>query len=296
MNANFLFVFKNIRNILVVLAGNALYALAVVTFILPGGIITGGTTGLALAADRFLHIPVTAFVFSFNLVMFAAGALILGKKFALTTLVSTFFYPAALAFWQRFPILSHVTGDHMLCTVFGGLMIGAGIGIVIRVGASTGGMDIPPLILNKKFGLPVSVLLYGFDFLILLLQMTFSDPEQSLYGILLVITYTFVLDKVLVIGLHQAKAEIVSQRYDKIRHAIIHQLDRSCTLLEACTGYLKVEQPVVMTVVSRRELNRLNQLVMEIDPEAFLIISGVNEVRGLGFTRQKVYRQEPPQS
>ena len=287
---------KSVRNVLVVLAGNALYALAVVAFILPSGIITGGTTGLALSAEHFLHIPVTAFVFSFNLIMFAAGALILGKKFALTTLISTFFYPAALAFWQRFPILSHMTDDHMLCTVFGGLMIGAGIGIVIRVGASTGGMDIPPLILNRKFGLPVSVLLYAFDFLILIAQMFFSDAEQILYGILLVIIYTFVLDKVLVIGLHQAKAEIVSHRYEEIRLAIIHQLDRSCTLLDACTGYLKIDQPVVMTVVSRRELNRLNRLVMEIDPKAFLIISGVNEVRGLGFTLQKVYRQAPPES
>lgn len=79
---------KSVRNVLVVLAGNALYALAVVAFILPSGIITGGTTGLALSAEHFLHIPVTAFVFSFNLIMFAAGALILGKKFALTTLIS----------------------------------------------------------------------------------------------------------------------------------------------------------------------------------------------------------------
>ena len=284
---------KNIRNVLAVLAGNALYALAVAAFILPGGIITGGTTGLALSAGRLLRIPVPAFVFSFNLIMFVAGALILGKKFALTTLISTFFYPAVLAFWQRFPILSHATDDPMLCTVFGGLMLGAGIGIVIRVGASTGGMDIPPLILNKKFGLPVSAMLYGFDFLILIAQMFFSNAEQILYGILLVLIYTFVLDRVLVIGLHQSKAEIVSRRYEEIRQAILRQLDRSCTLLDACTGYLKVDQPVVMTVVSRRELTRLNRLVMEIDPEAFLILSDVNEVKGLGFSLQKVYRQPP---
>ena len=290
MNANFLSVFKNIRNILVVLAGNALYALAVVTFILPGGIITGGTTGLALAADRFLHIPVTAFVFSFNLVMFAAGALILGKKFALTTLVSTFFYPAALAFWQRFPILSHVTGDHMLCTVFGGLMIGAGIGIVIRVGASTGGMDIPPLILNKKFGLPVSVLLYGFDFLILLLQMTFSDPEQSLYGILLVAVYTLVLDKVLVAGSARTQVKVVSPRYEEIREGILRELDRGCTLLSAETGFLGNRWPMVVTVVSGRELHRLTRRGQELDPGAFLVGSRGSEVRGRGFSLGKVHR------
>ncbi len=86
------------------------------------------------------------------------------------------------------------------------MMIGAGIGIVIRAGASTGGMDIPPLILKKLFHLPVSATLYVFDFSILVLQMFFSDIEESLYGILLVMIYTFVLDKVLVIGTHQARA------------------------------------------------------------------------------------------
>ena len=129
-------ILKNIRNIVFILAGNTIYALAIVTFLLPSGIITGGTTGLALTAQHYLHIPISAFVFVFNLVMFVTGAIVLGKKFALTTILSTFWYPIALTFWQRFPVLSHITQDAMLCTIFGGLMIGAGMGIVIRVGAS----------------------------------------------------------------------------------------------------------------------------------------------------------------
>lgn len=109
----------------------------------------------------------------------------------------------------------------MLCTILGGMMIGAGIGIVIRAGASTGGMDIPPLILKKLFHLPVSATLYVFDFSILILQMFFSDIEESLYGILLVMIYTFVLDKVLVIGTHQARADIVSSHYEEIRRQFL---------------------------------------------------------------------------
>lgn len=286
-------ILKNIRNVVFILAGNTIYALAIVTFLLPSGIITGGTTGLALAAQHYLHLPISAFVLVFNLAMFLIGAAVLGKKFALTTILSTFSYPVALAFWQQFPFLSHITSDSMLCAIFGGLMIGAGMGIVIRVGASTGGMDIPPLILKKKFGLPVSVTLYLFDFLILICQMFFSNIEQILYGLLLVLIYTVVLDKVLVIGLHQAKVEIVSSHYEEIRHAVFHRLDRGCTLLNATTGYLKKDQPVIMTIVSRREMIQLNQLVMEIDPKAFMVISGVNEVRGLGFTLQKVHRESP---
>ena len=154
-------------------------------------------------------------------------------------------------------------------------------------------MDIPPLILKKLFHLPVSATLYVFDFSILILQMFFSDIEESLYGILLVMIYTFVLDKVLVIGTHQARADIVSSHYEEIRQAIFTRLDRGCTLLNATTGYLQTDQPVLMTVVSRREMAALNQLVMEIDPHAFLIISDANEVKGSGFTSTKIHKKNP---
>lgn len=284
---------KLIRNVLLILAGNTIYALSVVAFLLPSGIITGGTTGLGLSTQHYFNIPLNVFVFGFNLTMFLLGALVLGKKFALTTLISTFFYPVALTFWQQFPIISSLTDDSMLCTVLGGLMIGAGIGIVIRAGASTGGMDIPPLILKKKLGISVSVSLYVFDVCILIGQMFFSNVEEILYGILLVMIYTFVLDKVLVIGKHQARVDIVSSRFEDIRQAIFDRLDRGCTLLRATTGYLKNDQPVLMTIVSRREMAALDQLVMDIDPDAFLVISDANEVRGPGFTKKKIHREQP---
>lgn len=284
---------KNMRNLFCILAGNAFYALGIVTFLLPGGLITGGTTGLALTAEHYLGIPIPAFVFVFNLLMFVLGAFILGKAFALTTFVSTFFYPVALAFWQRFPVLSHLTSEPVLCTVFAGLIIGVSIGIVIRAGASTGGMDIPPLILKKKLGLSVSVTLYVFDLLILICQMTFSNAEQILYGILLVFIYTMVLDRVLVIGLRRTKVEIISSLHEEIRSAITKRIDRGCTIYRAQTGFLRVEQPVVMTIVSNRELVHLNRLVMDIDPKAFMVISDVSEVRGRGFSMQKDYVEIP---
>ena len=284
---------KNLFRVFLILFGNALYSLAIVAFILPSGIITGGTTGLALASAHWFHTPITAFVLCFNILTFLLGLFVLGWKFAATTLLSTFFYPILLAFWQQFPALSSLTDDAMLCTILGGMMIGVGIGVVIRAGASTGGMDIPPLILKKLFHLPVSATLYVFDFSILILQMFFSDIEESLYGILLVMIYTFVLDKVLVIGTHQARADIVSSHYEEIRQAIFTRLDRGCTLLNATTGYLQTDQPVLMTVVSRREMASLNQIVMEIDPHAFLIISDANEVKGSGFTSTKIHKKNP---
>ena len=275
-----------------ILLGNTVYALGIVMFVLPSGLITGGTTGLALTAEHFLHIPVSVFVFLMNLCMFLLGAAVLGMKFALTTLVSSFYYPIILGIFQKIPALSNLTREPMLAAVFGGLMIGFGIGSVIRAGASTGGMDIPPLILKKKFGLPVSVMLYVFDVTILVLQMFFSDKEQILYGILLVMIYTVVLDKVLLIGTSQTQVKIISRKYMEINEKIIHELDRGSTLIHATTGFMKQEQPMVMTVISNRELGTLNRLVMETDPQAFMIVGNVNEVKGRGFTQEKGYREE----
>ena len=164
-------------------------------FILPNNLITGGTTGLALFGQYMFHIPITAFVYVFNIAMFLLGAWVLGKAFALTTILSTFEYPFFLSILQLLSSrVGPLTDDRMLATLFAGAGIGIGLGLVIQAGASTGGMDIPPLVIEKKLGFPVSVSLYLFDFCILILQIFISDREQVLYGILLVVLYTVILD------------------------------------------------------------------------------------------------------
>ena len=189
-----------LRKLALILLGNTIYALAVTMFILPNGLITGGTTGLALIFYHQFGIPITLLVAAFNFAMFILGAMLLGKAFALSTIVSSFYYPLILGLFQKTTFLQDMTSDHMLSAIYAGIMIGISIGMVIKAGASTGGMDIPPLILNKKFGLSVSVIMYGIDFAILLSQMLFANKEQVLYGILLVFIYTVVLDKVLLLG------------------------------------------------------------------------------------------------
>lgn len=280
---------KQLEHILWILAGNTAYALAVTIFILPNGLITGGSTGLALFFYHQFGVPIQAFVTVFNVGMFLVGAAVLGKKFALTTVISTFYYPFILSVFQGIPALGKMTGDNLLAVIFAGLMIGGGIGVVIRAGASTGGMDIPPLVLNKKLGWPVSVTLNVMDTGILLLQMVFSDREMVLYGILLVLIYTGVLNKVLLLGQARMQVKIVTERYEEINQAIASQLDRGVTLFKSRTGHLKRDGYVVMSVVNNRELVQLNQLIQTIDPQAFIVIHQVNEVRGRGFTLKKKY-------
>ena len=278
------------RNILLVLLGNALYALAVDMFVLPCGLITGGTTGLALATRYWLDVPVAGFVLVSNIIMFVVGAVAMGRWFAFNTALSTFCYPLFLDLFARIPGIDGFTRDPMLGTVFAGVLIGVAIGLVIGAGASSGGMDIPPIVLNKYFGLPVGAVMYLLDFLILIGQMVFADKEQILYGILLVLLYTVILEKVSVLGHSKIQVKILSEKNDDIRRIILRVLDRGCTVLHAQTGYTGAERDMLLTVVTNRELAKLNHLVLETDPQAFIVISSVNEVHGRGFTLQKIYK------
>jgi len=282
----------NFKKLCMILLGNTAYAFGVVLFVLPGGLITGGTTGLSLILEYAFGISVEATVAVFNISMFVLGAMILGKAFALTTIISSFYYPFIFSLLSRMLEGVMLTDDNMLMTVFAGLLIGAGIGLVIRCGASTGGMDIPPLVLNKKTGIPVSVLMYSFDIIILGGQMIFANKEQILYGMLMVLIYTVVLDKFLVAGRSQMQVKVISKEYEKIRIMIQTHLDRGCTLMPIEGGYSRENGFAVLSVMSGRELAKMNMLVMEIDPKAFIVINQVNEVRGRGFTLEKRYRSE----
>ena len=275
--------------ILTILVGLTCYAIGTALFVLPTDMIAAGTTGLALLAEHYWGISLSGFVAVFNVLMFLLGLIELGKEFALSTLIATFYYPFALD--QAIRVVGdHVfTEDPMLCAVFAGLMIGFYLGIVIQAGASTGGMDIPPLVLKKRVGIPVSVSMYAFDFVILLTQLTFRDKEKILYGLIMVMIYTVVLDKVLMMGARQMQVKIVSGQYERISALIQEKLDRGVTLLYIEGGHSGQPSKAVLTVVSPRELARLNSLVTEVDENAFMIISQVGEVHGRGFTLMKKY-------
>lgn len=277
----------SLKRIMWVLIGNTIYSCGIAAFVLPNDLITGGTTGIALILEHYFGLPIGLSVAIFNIVMFILAILILGKSFALTALISTFYFPWILSQFQKVQFIQNMTDDFLLGSIFAGLMLGLGVGFVIRAGASTGGMDIPPLILNKKFGLPVSIGLYVFDFTILIIQMSFRDKERILYGILLVLIYSTLVDKVLLMGKTQMQVKIISDHYEEINKVIQEKLDRGSTFFKTESGYLRKDSFAIMTVVSSRELPKLNELVLEIDKQAFIVINQVNEVMGRGFTLHK---------
>lgn len=283
-------------SLLMLLLGNTVYALAVKCFLLPANLISTGTTGLALVANHLLGIPLTAFIFSFNVAMLLVGWKFLGKSFAMTTVFSSLYYPLALEVLDRLLGNVLVTQDVLLNTLFAGLGIGLGLGIVLRAGASTGGMDIPPLVLKKFFRIPVSASLWGFDLLILLSQMGYHPLEDLLYGIILLFATSATLNKVMLMGTSRTEVKIVSPRSEEIREAILSRVDRGVTILHGEGGFLRQDTEVILSIVSNHELPKIEHLARSIDPECFMVVSQVTEVWGSGFSGAKrhLQRQSKP--
>lgn len=280
---------KKLVNLLMVFAGNLIYAFAVAMFILPTNLMSCGTTGIALFLNHYLGIPVSGFVLVFNVVMLALGWLILGRGFAATTVFSSFCYPVLLEIMRRLLGESGMTDSLLLNALFGGICLGVSLGIVIRAGASTGGMDIPPLILNRLFRIPVSVTLWSFDFCILLLQMSFHTGEDLLYGILMTLAVSVTMNRVMLMGTSRTEIKIVSQEAERIRQGILSQVDRGVTVLHGEGGYLRSDTEVLLSVVSNHEVPKIEQLARSVDPSCFMIVSRVTEVWGRGFTYGKKY-------
>lgn len=158
---------KNLETILGVLIGNALLAFTVAAFLVPHGIIMGGATGIGLTISHYLPIQLSLIILIVNACLFLLGAVTLGKKFVITTIASTFLYPACLTVMQEIPGITALTDNIMLATLYGGAFLGLGVGMIVRVGSSTGGTDILALVLNKWLHVSVAVLMYIVDFVVL---------------------------------------------------------------------------------------------------------------------------------
>lgn len=279
---------KSIKKFLFIVFGNALLAIGGAAFVVPNGLISGGVTGIGLILQNFFHLPVDIGVMIAEVALFLLGAVVMGKAFAATIILSTVLYPTFFSLFGKIQFLTSLTDDKLMAAIYAGLFTGAGIGLVIKVGGSTGGMDIPPIILNHWFGLSIPLMISVGDITLLLIQAIYSSSEQVLYGILFVLLTSLVMDKFLIMGQKQTQVMIVSPKYEQINQMIHEKIDRGSTLIHATTGLRKSEQPVVMTVISNRQLSALNNLVLEIDPQAFVVASEVNEVKGRGFTLNKV--------
>lgn len=286
---------KHMNTVFGVLVGNAILAFTVAAFIVPHGVIMGGATGIGFTIAHYVPVDLSIIIFIVNSILFVLGAAVLGKKFAVATIASTFIYPTFLSIVQKIPGIDGLTDNLMLATLYAGALLGVGIGLIVRVGSSTGGTDIVALVLNKWFHIPVAGLLYVIDFLVLGGQVFFSDTEQIMYGVLMLVLETAILNKVMLLGQSQIQLFIISEEYEHIREKMLKELDAGVTMVHIETGYGQENRKGVLCVIPNRKLYSVKELVQAIDPKAFITITQINEVRGRGFTMERVGFEEIPQ-
>lgn len=267
--------------------GNVILAFSIAAFVVPHGIIMGGVTGIGIFLTHFLPVDMALLVLILNLLALLLGAVVLGKKFVLTTVASSLLYPILLGLIERIPNISAMTNNPLLAALFAGGLIGISLGMVMRVGASTGGTDVINLVLHKWFHLPVAVFLYLIDIPILCGQMIFSQPEQILYGIVMLVVETYALNQVMLLGQSQIQVFVISSRYEEIRRKILVELEAGATMVMIENGCSRQPRLGVLCVIPPRKLYAAKELIQSVDPAAFITITQIKEVRGQGFTLER---------
>lgn len=264
------------------LVGNLLLAFGVAYFIIPNNILSGGVAGLAIAISPLLKIEVDTLILVIIGLTFILGILFLGKEFALKTLTSSILYPALLKIMGV--IEYQVPLDPLLASLYGGLIMGAGIGLVFRAGASTGGMDIPPLILQKYTKVKVHTWIMIIDGLTILLGMATFGLNSVLIGLISTYSMSKSMNAIQTLGGQQAKQVfIITDKLEEVLEMILETLDRGATLIDGKGGYTNQEKQLIMTILMTKQYAQLEKTVKEIDENAFLIVSDVTEVHGDGF-------------
>lgn len=281
-------VLNTVRAALLITLGALIYALSFVWCFDPNGIAFGGVTGLAQIVNKFFPaIPVGVTVIVFNIPLFLLGWKLIGGKLLLSSLYAMFI--ASVFIDILTPLYDWQPMDPLLACIFGGLLLGASMGVIFLQGATTGGTDLAARLLKLKLAwLPMGKLLMGVDLgVIVLVALAFRTLNTALYGLVALYISTLAMDGILY-GLDNAKvAYIISDKNEEICSAIVHDLERGVTILHGQGAYTGADKKVLMCAFKQKEIAAIKAAVKEIDPDAFLIVCNAHEVLGDGFRQYK---------
>ena len=274
----------HVKTVASVILGNALLAFAICAFVVPNNFMLGGSTGIALALQNWLPLRLSVLSAIINGSLFLLGWLFMGRQFAAASLLSTIVYPIIMALFELLPIGTLFGEDRLTCAIFCSLLAGLGVGIVIRAGGSTGGMDIPPCILQKYKGIPVGVSLMFFDTAVVLLQVCLYGLNGILHSLLIILLMSITVNQTVVAGEKKVQTIIISPAYQQIRQVILEQLDSGVTMLDIETGYEAKPQKAVFCIAYAKKHPAIREAALRIDPRAFIVTSEVKNVNGRGYT------------
>ena len=280
---------RNLANLSLVILGSIIMAIGYSLFLIPHHFVPGGVSGIAMIINFFTRLPLGILIMVLNIPVFIVGIKIMGRKYGLRSLLGMVISSLLIDFFNQVVGLKSATDDPILAAIYGGFMLGVGLGLVFRGRASTGGSDILGQILNRWTGMSVGIAIMLIDFFIISASgVAFQKLEAPLYGYIVLFISSKVIDMILE-GWNYTKLVIItSTQTEAIQEFILNTLDRSGTALKSRSLYLSREGETIITVIHRKQLADLKQYVKSIDPDAFVIINDTYAVLGKGFKATQV--------
>jgi len=268
-----------------IIIGSFILASGFVLFITPYKIVPGGVYGISIVLHYLFGTPVGMMALAFDIPLTILGMKILGPRFGFKTILgfslTAVFNDTLTWFWGAEPL---VKGDALLSSVFGGVLLGLGIGLIFKAKATSGGTDIIAMILNKYTKIPLGQLMIYVDSLIVLFGLiVFRDWKIPLYSWIVIFITGKVIDIILEGMSYEKSLFIISEKHEEIRDKIINNLNRGGTYIDGKGMFNLADRKVIFTVVSRRELAMLEEYIFNIDPKAFLTVLDAREILGEGF-------------
>ncbi|WP_206154927.1 YitT family protein [Clostridium muellerianum] len=265
--------------------GAILYSIGLEIFLIPNNIIDGGLVGISIMVSHFTNIPLGVLTFILNIPFFVIGYKQIGKTFTISTLFSVVCYSIGISIFKPIP---GITQDVLLASVFGGIISGLGIGIIIRNGGSTDGSEIVAIILDKRSTFSVGQIVLFFNFFILTSAGFIFGWDRAMYSLIAYFIAMKLID-IIVDGIDESKAVfIISSKHEEISQAIMDRLGRGITLLSGKGGYKGVSTDVIYVVVTRLEISKLKSIVHGFD-EAALITIGSVDTSGKSYKKKAIH-------
>ncbi|GAB4073592.1 YitT family protein [Barrientosiimonas marina] len=274
-----------LKNILFILLGSAIFAFGLVHFNMENNLGEGGFTGLTLLFYFLWNWDPSISNIVLNVPIFFIGWKYLGRNTFIYTIIGTFAVSLFLDLFQINPLQIDLQSDMTLASLFAGVFVGIGLGIIFRYGGTTGGVDILARLVNKYAGWTMGRTMFLFDLLVIATSIiTYLDMIQGMYTLLAVYVGSRVIDFIQE-GAYAARgATIISGHSQEIAQAIIEKMDRGVTVLDGRGSYTGEKRDVLYCIVGRNEIVRLKNMIDAIDPQAFVAMSPVHDVVGEGFT------------
>lgn len=267
-------------------AGSIMMGVALELFLVPNSVIDGGIAGISIMLSYLTSVPLGVYLFIVNLPFLILGYKQIGKTFAFSTLYGI----VVMSITTQ--LLHHVeafTEEKLLAVLFGGLILGAGVGLCIRYGGSLDGVEIVSILISKKMRMPVGQIIMIFNVVIFIIAGFVYEWNSAMYSMFTYYIAIKVID-IVVEGLDESKSvTIISSEFEEISQAIIDRLGRTTTLIQARGGYSKDDTQMIYCVVSRLEVAKLKSIVQSVDKSAFIAIEHVSDVMGGGFSKGSIH-------